>query len=158
MSAISFKRWQNLKHTTLWMICCIVTSVPVLAGVCFIKFFSLSFRSCKIYFILYWFYWWQFVLFPKLYKTKLSIEFISYEIIIAVMLFWYMSVLFCFIGSIASFSNNPNVITNPNYDGPPMHASRTNVVPDDMRGHLVWWFRIPVLCDSESDYNAARIT
>lgn len=40
-------------------------------------------------------------------------------------------------GSIASFSNNPNVITNPNYDGPPMHASRTNVVPDDMRGHLV---------------------
>nr|XP_022326669.1 nephrin-like isoform X2 [Crassostrea virginica] len=40
-------------------------------------------------------------------------------------------------GSIASFSNSTNVITNPNYDGPPMHASRTNIVPDDMRGHLV---------------------
>ncbi|XP_061188981.1 nephrin-like isoform X2 [Saccostrea echinata] len=40
-------------------------------------------------------------------------------------------------GSIASFSNNPNVITNPNYDGPSMRASRTNIVPDDMRGHLV---------------------
>ncbi|XP_048773345.2 nephrin-like isoform X3 [Ostrea edulis] len=40
-------------------------------------------------------------------------------------------------GSIASFSNNPNVITNPNYDGPMMRASRTDIVPDDMRGHLV---------------------
>ena len=68
-------------------------------------------------------------------KSYLNIDtkvHITFHFIYIILIFFSVS------GSIASFSNSTNVITNPSYDGPPMHASRTNIVPDDMRGHLVW--------------------
>ncbi|KAK3106873.1 hypothetical protein FSP39_001753 [Pinctada imbricata] len=40
-------------------------------------------------------------------------------------------------GSVSSFTNNPNVIPNPNYEGPNVRGPSRNHVPDDMRGHLV---------------------